>query len=390
MMKTAVVFRLGGIGDILIITPVAKELKKRGYEVDAVFGSPTGDAAKLLENAKLFRKIYMYRRMPQNGLDIVEMEDGDWAGIDFKKIGYDLVVDYKFAVELNSHWKQMANGPGKEWFVSQNSNYMNWCDIMLAWAGIDPTTVMDEDKIPVYIMEPDEEAWARKLLWNNKPDIVVSIQTNASSLVRTWYHPQRLPEEIKREYPDKVVNFVVFDGEAWHHLKGKHDFPVVIPKDMDPIRASAALVGVSSVFIGADSGFSHIAEALKVPSVGIFTTVPAWTRTKYYKYAKTIEPIGDTFSGVQCRPCFVLDRFCPRIREEAFKKLSPRESELRGYVESNLHPSIAAQKLNTTPQGIMMEAKNLTDRYNALLEMQAPCAETITPGRIIEKMREIL
>lgn len=390
-MKTAVLFRLGGIGDILILTPVAKELRKRGYEVDAVLGSPTGDVNKLLENTKLFRKIFMYRRMPQNGMDVVEMEDGDWAGINYKKIGYDLVVDYKFSVELNSHWKHMANGPGKEWFVSQNSNFMNWCDIMLAWAGIDPESVAPDDKIPVYEMTPEEAAWAKKLLWNNNPDMVISIQTNASSLVRTWYHPQRLPEAIKEAYGDsKNINFVVFDGSNWHHLKGKHDFPVVFPKGMDPIRASGALVGNSNVFIGADSGFSHIAEALKVPSITTYTTVPAWTRTKYYKYAKSIEPVGNTFNGVQCRPCFVLDRYCPRIREEAFKKLSPRELELKGYVESNIHPAIAAQKLNTTPQGVMMEAKNLNDRYNALLEMQAPCAETITPERIIEQLKEIL
>lgn len=388
-MKTAVLFRLGGLGDILILTPVAKELKKRGYEVDIVAGSPTGDPRQILGNTKLFRNIILYSRFPQTGMDICEVGNGDWMSTEMIKDKYDLVVDYKFSVELNSHYKHVT-GPGKEWYVSQNSNYMNWCDIMLAWAGIDPETVSPDDKIPVYEMTEEEGAWAKKLLRNSNPDLLVSIQTNASSLVRTWYNPHTLPERIREEYPEKKVEFVVFDGSTWHHLKGKYDFPVVFPKGMDPIRASASLVGNSDIFVGADSGFSHIAEALKVKSLTIYTTVPAWTRMKYYKYSEAIEPDGDTFNGVQCRPCFVLDRYCPRIREKVADQLSEREKEIKSYVEQNIHPAIAAQNLKTTPNGVMMEAKVLNDRLNALLEIQAPCSATITPDRIMDKLRGMI
>jgi|WetSurMetagenome_2_1015567.scaffolds.fasta_scaffold48427_4 ADP-heptose:LPS heptosyltransferase len=389
-MKTAVLFRLGGLGDILILTPVAKELKKRGYEVDAVIGSPTGDVKKILEGTNLFRDIVIYSRFPQTGVDICEAGGGDWMSIGMKKEGYDLVVDYKFSVELNSHHKHMASGPGKEWFLSQSSNFVNWVDIMFAWAGIDPDTIAPEDKIPIYRMTSEEDAWAKKLLRNSNPDLLVSIQTNASSLVRTWYNPQLLPEAIKEEFHDKKVEFVVFDGSKWHHLKGKHDFPVMFPKGMDPIRASAALVGNSDIFVGADSGFSHIAEALGVKSLTIYTTVPAWTRMKYYKYSEAIEPVGNTFDGVQCRPCFVLDRYCPRVREKVADQLSPREKELKESVEQNIHPAIVAQKLKTTPQGVMMEAKVLNERLNALLEIQAPCSMTITPERIMAKLRTMV
>jgi len=389
-MKTAVLFRLGGLGDILILTPVAKELKKRGYEVDAVIGSPTGDVKKILEGANLFRDIVIYGRFPQTGADVCEAGGGDWMSVNMKKEGYDLVVDYKFSVELNSHHRHMANGPGKEWFLSQNSNFMNWVDIMFAWAGIDPNTIAQEDKIPVYNMTDEENAWAKKLLRNSNPDLLVSIQTNASSLVRTWYNPQLLPEAIKGEFHDKKVEFVVFDGSKWHHLKGKHDFPVIFPKGMDPIRASAALVGNSDIFVGADSGFSHIAEVLGIKSLTIYTTVPAWTRMKYYKYSEAIEPVGDTFDGVQCRPCFVLDRYCPRVREKVTDQLSPREKELKEAVEQNIHPAVVAQKLKTTPQGVMMEAKVLNERLNALLEIQAPCSMTITPERIMAKLRTMV
>lgn len=398
-MKTALLLRLGGLGDLLIITPVAKELAKRGYEVDACVGSPTGDAVKLLENTKLFRNLYLCERF-FTGLDTYRVnpkddvkKPHDMASVELLKEGYDLVVDYKFSVELNSHYKQVAgSGPGKEWFASQNSNYVNWCDIMLGWAGIDPAEVADEDKIPTYLMEGPEREWARRLLRNPKSqaDAVVAIQTNASSLVRTWYNPQVLPKAITDEYPEKKVDIIIFDGAVWHYLKAGNSFPIVLPSQFDPIRASAALVGNCDLFVGADSGFSHIAEALQVKSLTIYTTVPAWTRSKYYKYAQSIEPIGDTFDGVRCRPCFVLDRYCPRIRERALKEFTPREETIKKAMEAGRGPADVALELQTTPQGIMKEAEMMQQRFLALCEIQAPCSQTITTERIVAKVKEML
>jgi len=391
-MKTALLFRLGGLGDIIILTCVAKQLKKKGYVVDACLGSPTADVNNLLEGTDCFRKIFKHTKM-FHGLDVYETEDGDYAGTELLKDGYDLVVDYKYSIELNSHYKHLSGSPGHEWYQSQNSNYFNWMDMMLAWAGVDPEKVPDEEKIPLYVVRPEEDDWAKKLLKSTSPYRTIAIQTNASSLVRTWYHPDRLPKVIMDEYGDKGrrrIDFLVFDGSVWQLLRGQFAIPVKIPDGMDPIRASCALVANSDLFIGADSGFAHIAEAVNVPSLTIFTTVPAWTRMKYYKYAKAIEPEGDTFGGVQCRPCFVLDRYCPRIREKALTELGPREQKIKDAMEKQRDPNEVAKELNTTPNGLMMEANLLQQRYNALIEMQAPCTVTITPDRIVEAIREFM
>lgn len=391
-MKTALLFRLGGLGDILILTCVARELKKRGYEVDGCFGSPTANVKLLLGNLGLFRNIFVQTKM-FTGLDVFETEDGDFVSTELLKPGYDLVVDYKFAIELNSHYKHLAGAPGKEWMVSQNSNYVNWMDVMFAWAGIDPTEIADEDKIPIYKPEQSELDWAKTILRAGNADKVISMQTNASSLVRTWYHPDRLPKEIKDVYGNKgnrKIEFVVFDGANWQLLRGRFVIPIKIPDGVDPIRASCAIVANSDLFIGADSGFSHVAESLGVKSLTIYTTVPAWTRMRYYKNAKAIEPVGKVFDGVECRPCFVLDRYCPRIRERATREFGPREQKIKEAMETNRDPSEVAKELNTTIPGIMAEAEGLKKRYEALIEMQAPCTATITPERIAEAIREFM
>jgi hypothetical protein len=386
-MKTALLFRLGGLGDIIILGIVAKELKKRGYVVDACFGSPTVDPEELFKGTGIFRKIIKYTRS-FNGVDCYETPDGDLASIELLKEHYDLPVDYKYAVELNGFHKELSGKPGLEWMVSQNSNYVNWMDIMLSWAGIDPESVHMADKRPEYIVADEELKWAKGVF--GECDVAITIQTNASSLVRTWYHPSRLPEAILDEYNDKNIAIAVFDGTGWHLIKGKTSLPILVPSQFNPIRASAALVGASTVFIGADSGFSHIAEALSKPSITIYTTVPAWTRQKYYKYARAVEPVGDTFNGIKCRPCFVLDRYCPRVREAALSQLTEREVKIKKAAESGADPSQIALELETTQQGLMMEWEMIQKRIMALFEGQAPCSKTITTERIMEQLREVL
>lgn len=388
--KSALLIRLGGCGDLLILGVVAKELQKRGYDVDLCGGSPTGDVKQFFKNTDFFRTIYMQTKM-FNGLDVYKVSDDseDLAGVELLKANYDLVVDYKFSIELNSHWKHMSQSPGKEWMVSQNSNFFNWVDIMLAWAGIDPSTVKDEDKIPVYIPSEDELAWAKKLLRFSNPDKLVAIQMNASSLVRTVYHAQILPKMIKDKYPKEKVDVIFYDGAIWHHLKGNHDIPIQIPKEFDPIRACAAMVAVCDLFIGADSGFSHIAEAVGTEHITTYTTVPAWTRDKYYRHAHHLEPIGDVFNSVHCHPCFILDRHCARVKEEAFKELTPRELRIKEGAEKNIPPHILAQELGTTPIGVTQEHAMMQNRLAALFERVAPCSQTITPERILEKVGEV-
>lgn len=388
-MKEVLLIRLGGLGDCMILTCVAKEFRKRGYEVDACIGSPTGDMEKFLGNTGLFRRFFKQTKA-FNGLDVYEDENGDMVGVELLKERYEMVVDYKYSIELNSHYKHLSNGPGREWIVSQNSNYVNWVDMMFAWANIDPESVKPEDKVPVYIPMPDEIDWAKGVVGRNGDAFKIAVQTNASSLVRTWYSPERLPNAIREAFPERKFSFLVFDGARWHVVRGGSSFPLVVPDKFDPIRASAALIAASDLFIGADSGFSHVAEAVGVNSITIYTTVPAWTRMKYYAKSRAVEPVGKTFDGVECRPCFVLDRYCPRIRERALKQLTPRELKIKELSENRVEIAAACRELKTTPAGLQNEARFAQERFGALLEMQAPCSETITPERIIDVMREFV
>jgi hypothetical protein len=391
-MKKAILFRMGGMGDILICTIVPKQLRKMGYDVvDACFGSPSCNVKELLKGVNPFDNVFEYTRS-FTGVDCYKTPEGDDASIELLKQGYDLVVDYKYSIELNSHYKDLANAPGREWFVSQNSNFQNWADVMLSWAGVDPTTVSDEEKIPLYEATPDELDWAAKVAGASatSKEIIISIQTNASSLVRTFYYPLRLPDAIKMAYPGKPFTFLLFDGVNWLKIKDDKRFPILFPEGLDKIRYSAALLGVSDLFIGADSGFSHIAETLHRKSITIYTTVPSWTRMKYYKYSTAIEPIGHEFNGVKCHPCFVLDRWCPRIREKALAERTEREVKLAECVIANRNPVEVAEEFGTTPQGILMEAEMAAKRIEALFERQSPCSETITPERIVDKVRSIL
>ena len=121
--KTALMLRAGGLGDCVILTVIARELNKRGYDVDYFVGSPTGKVHLLLEKLPFLRSVKPIARL--NGIDCIEDEDENGVAVDIMKKDYDEVFDFKFSVEDNRAGLNSKEG----WRSSINSNYTNWIDL---------------------------------------------------------------------------------------------------------------------------------------------------------------------------------------------------------------------------------------------------------------------
>jgi len=385
--KRALMLRVGGLGDCIILTPIAKELNKRGYSVDYFVGSPTGNIHLLLKGLDFFNDVKKVERL--NGIDCIRDENEHYVSVDILKQGYDFVIDYKLSVEDNRSGNNDINDP---WRNSVNSNFMNWVDLSLAWANIDWTKIEDDCKRPIIGLDANNDPWTDHFIWlaNDtpiEPKIdrtfkVIGIQLQASSLTRSWYRAQELPEIIHKQFPDDVV--LVFNGRIWIALSKFGKQEIKLDDNLDPLCASATLISQMDVFISADSGMSHISEALDIPTIAIYTTVPAWTRIKYYKYAYPIE------ATVSCHPCFVLDLFCPINKKEAESGLSEREKEIVSTVENNGNWLALAKKFSTVPRAIQVEYETTKKRVEALSAKMAACVQEITPEMILEKVKEVL
>jgi len=199
----------------------------------------------------------------------------------------------------------------------------------------------------------------------------------ASSLARTYYAAHFLPPLLAKRF-SAIVLF--WDGNQWliFTKEGR------IGNLKCTLRQSAALVSKLNLFISADSGFSHIAEALGVPSISLYSTVPSWTRVKYYKYTIPLEV------DIPCRPCFTLQRYCPARQKQAIDSLSKREKRILWAQKTGVPIQVVAQELNTTVEGISREFASIKERLESQSMIQAKCLNLISIDEILLTAENIL
>lgn len=359
--------RFGGIGDSLILTIIAKELKKREHTVEFA----TQDwQVPLFDNLICFDKVMPTRRI--HGIDCIPNEYG-WKAIDSIKPDYDIVIDYKMSIERNTLYGGLPYGA---WTSSMNSNFVNWIDLSLAWANLNPKSV--KDKIPEYKLKDGEKEWAQKLIGTVKP--IIGLHTESSSLSRTWYHPEQLPGLLLKEYPHSTILMYLGD-KKWQIIR---EGGGIVIENIE-IRQAFALVSCTDLLVCSDSGFSHVAEALKVNHITTYTTVPAWTREQYYKHSYPIEP------DVLCRPCFNLDRFCPENKKRAEQSLSDREKNIREDISSpDIDWAALSKKYDTIVPHLREERQAIEHKIQALSALTPDCVKAITPEIIVNKVKELL
>lgn len=379
-MKKALMLRVGGLGDILILTPIAKELHKRGYEVDFFCGSPTGDVWELIKGLPYLHDVKKIERNQITNTDCVKLENEDYISVEILKDKYDEVFDFKYSVEANVAGLNKRGG----WRESINSNYNNWIDLSFGWANIDPASIAVYEKIPEIHLDSKYIDFVLSTPLGQRTGRqfrVIGIQLQASTLIRTWYKAGELPELLHKAYPNDMV--VVF-ANNWICITSNGKFEIKYPEGYNPLCCSAALISQMDCFISADSGSSHLAEATEVPTVGIYTTVPAWTRTKHYVYAHPIEAIAE------CFPCFTLDAFCPLEKKKAEESLNERERDILDAAKRNADINEYARKYNVPPKAIEMEAQSAFQKMQALSTTEPACVKSITADMILEKVSNVI
>ena len=381
--KTALLHRYGGIGDIFPVSVAAKQLHKRGWTVDlALREDGPMRQIDLFENCKYINKTINYSQRGPWGNRMVPYEDG-YKSIETIYDDYDMVIDYMNIIEGNSTCKSTAIKKSTDaWQMTRNSNYVNWCDQHIAWAGIDPTSVPDDEKRPDLVLSKKEQSIVKKIKKQFKT--IIGIHPMASSLARTWYQVKELMPLLQKEYPEALL--IGWDPQSndwmFHSASGEK---IEIPVD-SPIRRSMVVVALCSVYVTVDTGFAHVAEGLGVKHVCIYSTVPWWTRAKYYKHQTHIDmgiehPEYYTFS---------LRAGDPLNIEEGMDNLTERESKLKGLMDKKTASDIISRELNTDGQGLKMEVECLNKKLQSFERIQSKAISSVTPEMVLEKIKELL
>lgn len=379
-MKKVLLTRFGGIGDLAPMTVVGRQFRKRGNHVTLAcrFDGPAQRHSDLFIDNPAFDEVMDLKMHGPWGTRCVKTQLG-WASINSIYKDFDLVLDYMNIIESNNTSPLIKEGPGNEWQKSRNSNWRNWCDLHLEWANIDPTKVPDSDKRPIFTLLKGESEIFESLKQQYSHLFVV--QTNASSLSRTWYQSEKLPKALLDLYPKSVVAFWDTKSNSWVLLSGKGYSRLNVP-NISPLRLSMALIAKADVFIGADTGMSHIAEGLGVKHIAIYSTVPSWTRAKYYKFQTPIDP------GIHNPEfyTFNLGLGDPLRVQEGMQNLTERERMVAELYASNVGVVEAAEALNTDTEGAKFELQSLKTKQASWERMQSKALSTIKLETVMEKV----
>jgi len=286
--KTLLVFRTGGIGDLLFIQPNLKYLKSK-YDCTIKFACGP-----------------QYQPMVEN-----------WDCVD-------KVVDLPFpsSVLVKSRYHMLFEGVIERCKQAERDNAYN---LFSKWLGLD---------LPDHMLIPKQEpkqhliGKCEELLspWtlNFGGDFIV-MQLRASSPIRTPRHEFWI--KLINALNKRNINVVLTDNPRQSDNIQKFinmlDEPLKtfnFCRHSKSIDYTIALTALSSGTIATDSALSHIAASLDVPCYGIFGPFPGHIRLKTYPKAAWID------ADRHCAPCFIHGhKPCPQASNDGY---SPCYDEL--------------------------------------------------------------
>jgi ADP-heptose:LPS heptosyltransferase len=307
--KTLLVWRTGGIGDLLFIQPNLRYLKKKYPTCKIWFGcSPA--YYSLINNWKCLDKIVT---LPTK----YEL---------FKQADYH--ITFEGVIER-----------------CKEAQHVNAYRLFANWMGLD---IPDEELIPIqYLKKKNNLAVLTKLKeFGLGPYQYITMQVRTSSPVRTpslecW-------KRIMIPLLEDGHNIVICDSP---HMSRQIDMLIktIVPSELrekvfnfcefsPTIDYCASLINYSRMVISPDSSYTHISAALKVPVLGVYGAFPGSVRMSLYKNAEWIEPEQNDatcqFGGRWCclhghKPCPVNDHgMSPCFNEIDFDEAHVKISKL--------------------------------------------------------------
>lgn len=254
--KRLLFVRVGGIGDIVLLTPVLREIKRR-WPRAVIHLCAHKEFGTVVQNLPFVGGIVDYP------MTLAQTE------------AYDSWTFYENAIERNEEAKKLHS-----------------VDVYAKLIGL--TGMADEDKNQEYRVTERERIWAEEAYPRINGTRRLCVQTTASARCRTYPGPLL----------EKVMTVMLAKG--WEvFLMGK---PGEIRAQEVPgmriltngltLRQRCAVIAGADCVLAPDSALAHIAGALAVPCVALYAVFPWQVRTKY-------SPTTFALSGTgACAPCF--------------------------------------------------------------------------------------
>ena len=263
-VKVCIYRGCGGIGDILMCTPLLQAVKETYPDCHLTFAIDTKSAGDT------------YYNLVKNNPYIDEIISAHTINRDH----------YHLFKDISSVCLQYENS-GLPW-INRIDIFANACGFKL------------KDPKVFYKIEDSERAWARqtieRVVKNQSKYKFVMFHTASFDYKRSWpiYKYTELMQYLNSKRPD--IFYFINDFQKlnpfWDKVKNTYDI------SGHRVRELAALTEQMDCFIGPDSGPMHIAGAVGVPGVTLFGSIPPQSRINYYP---TLEAV--TVKNLACLGC---------------------------------------------------------------------------------------
>ena len=265
--KTNFVIRMGGVGDLVMLSSSLKALKEKEPLRPIVLATKP-ENIEVLSGAE-----YLDGLIPVGNMD--------WGQTKFYR-RYDL----RYAVE------PPGIGPGK----------LSWAD----YTTRDRSDIFDEllgvksSKNFSLPIDQDIQASMRQRVAGLRYPLI-GIAPTSKSPVRAIppEYVKPLIERILKKYRGTVVLFGKTLGWSQHlaKIQGSHILNLI---DALSLPEMIALCSLLDVVIAPDTGTTHVAGALGVKCLALFGNIDPKTRVTYYPSVKSLYPYGE----MSCIPCW--------------------------------------------------------------------------------------
>ena len=255
--KRILVIRTGGFGDLVLMTPVLREIKRRWPECKICF-SCFPNYRSVLENLPFVDELVSY---PVPLLEAYQ---------------YDAWVPMENIIEKNDAAKKT-----------------HMTDLFATRFNIAPAEI--KDKKPAYVVTEREKIWAEEAYPRIKGVQRLAVQFNAQSECRT-YPGQRMSSVIEHFHKKGWEIMVMGAPGELKMEEGERMWNLTAHKTT--FRQSCAVVASADCLLGPDSALVHVGGALDIPTVALYGPFPSELRVAYSPSIHPLEGSG------HCAPCF--------------------------------------------------------------------------------------
>lgn len=264
---SVLVFRTGGIGDLLFIQPNLRYLKEKypGCKIRFACGP-------------------QYQPMVKTWDCIDELLDLPFTLSKLQSSTYHILFEGVIERCTQAHFDNAYN-------------------LFSQWIGLD---LPDDLLIPKQEADPELVEYCKQKLseWNLSGNDFVLMQLRASSPIRTPSHEFWL--KIINELNNRGYKVVLTDNprqdeqiDSFIKMCDNENMVFNFCKHSQTIAHSIALTKLAKATVATDSAINHIAASLDVPCFGIYGPFPGFIRMKTYPKAAWVD------ASRFCGPCFI-------------------------------------------------------------------------------------